>query len=86
MTALTQQLVPSTVHDQHSARQFQQHSIRLYLKLVVADEEALVAVDDVENEALVGVGQLRAVAIRVAQVQLGAVQPQPQAWHLLVKQ
>mmetsp|Transcript_8867 Transcript_8867/g.21925 ORF Transcript_8867/g.21925 Transcript_8867/m.21925 type:complete len:358 (-) Transcript_8867:2504-3577(-) len=55
------------------------------LQLVVADEQTLVAVDHVQQQALVRVGQLL-LLVRglVLQVQLGGVQPQPQPRHLIV--
>ena len=54
------------------------------IELVVADEEALVAVHHVEDEALVCVWQVPVVARAVGQVERGDVQLQTQAGHLVV--
>mmetsp|Transcript_17395 Transcript_17395/g.52121 ORF Transcript_17395/g.52121 Transcript_17395/m.52121 type:complete len:381 (-) Transcript_17395:766-1908(-) len=54
------------------------------LKFVSTDEQALVAVDDVQDEALVGVGQVAFVCLVVAEVQPLSVQTETQARHLVV--
>lgn len=54
------------------------------LQLVVPDEQPLVAVDDVQYEALVRVRQVGVVARLVGEVQLAAVQAQPQPRDLVV--
>ncbi|BAS84675.1 Os03g0412850, partial [Oryza sativa Japonica Group] len=54
------------------------------VELVAADEEAALALDGVEQQALVGVGDLGGVALGVEQVEVAAVQPHPQPGHLAV--
>mmetsp|Transcript_9038 Transcript_9038/g.25336 ORF Transcript_9038/g.25336 Transcript_9038/m.25336 type:complete len:544 (-) Transcript_9038:129-1760(-) len=54
------------------------------LELVAADEEPLVPVDDVEDEALVGVRELDVVRALVLQVQLAVVQAHAQPRDLVV--
>lgn len=54
------------------------------LQLIISDEQALVAIDDIQDEALVSIRQVRLVARGVAEVQLGLVQRQAKPGQLVV--
>ena len=53
-------------------------------KFIIPDEQPLVTIDDIQNEALIGIWQMLVVACLVGQIQLLHVQVEAQAWHLVV--